>query len=184
MDTQSILITVIPIVVTLVTLGVINWERVLKLTNDFILAILNKTPTPIDNTLYMLFTSELHKYVQSSQFQQHWSDITTLVSDGKVTIDDIEKIKAIFVNEISKELIGIGITVYDNDGKELLGQLIVDYTEYVKDEINQSQGWLNRIGVSWALGVSKTWMMFRMNSVVNKFRSRKIIMILEPMEIM
>jgi hypothetical protein len=147
---------VISIVTALITYGFFNWKAVLSKLNVWMLTLLGKTPTVLDEQLYTILVQHVAEYMNSDDFKGHWLRVNDIVKDGKITDEELAILKNVFIKSLAQDLIKVGINVYSNEGRILLVQAIDEFTAFVMKNATD-MNWFKRVGLGLIMSSLNRW---------------------------
>ena len=133
---ESIVPIIVSVTIALSVIGVFNWKSVLKSLNSFMLMLVGKTTNTIDDRLYTLIISHAVIFFTSADFLKHWNRFEIMIADGKLTVEEVEELKVIFLTEIIKQLKNVGVDIYNDGGQELIAEAIEEFTAYIKNNLS------------------------------------------------
>jgi hypothetical protein len=164
---DSIVPIIMSIVITLSIIGVLNWKSVLKQLHAMMLALVGSTSTTIDDRLYTLIISHAVIFFCSDEFKKHWSRFEEMISDGHLTVEEVEELKVIFLTEFLKQLKNLGVDIYNDGGKEIIAEAIEEFTEFIKNNIGDI-AFFKKPFVYMMIDSVKKWVKKKIDEIMTK----------------
>lgn len=159
-------ITVIIAAITAaITVGLLNYKSWLRSLHLWILGIFEHTTTKIDEQMYIVLINTMSNYVTSDKFKQHWNNLLQVVNDGKLTQEEVELLKQLFVHQLVKELINIGVDIYTQEGKNLICQAIDEFAAFIIRNASDEM-WLTKIGIRFFVNFVSNWVKSKLDEWV------------------
>jgi len=163
---------VIAFVGSLITYGVLNWKAVLNRLYFALLRILGRTATVVDEQALVLVVGHMSEYLRSEAFKAHWDTFMGIVGDGKITAEELDVLKTMVSTQLCMELAKVGVSVYDDGGRELFDKAITELAEYIKSQATDSN-WFKRVGLAYVLALIAKKVKQKLDSWVVAHRSAK-----------
>lgn len=152
-----------------------SFKGVWRKLNDLILKLLRKTPTTMDETLYLLVVGKVGQYLASDAFKDHWKLFLGAIGDLQLSQQEIDQIKFMFATQMSQELVKLGISAYDEQGKQLVEQTLAEFSEFMKKKYGN--GWCASVKVSMACGLFSKWLKNKLQRLVdaNRVKTSRVV---------